>query len=71
MTIKTKPATSEYRDGYDRIFSKPHEGLELSQAEQLKARQPDPEGESIALKPTTAHVWVETDVSFKWPKAPE
>ena len=22
MTIKTKPATAEYRDGYDRIFSK-------------------------------------------------
>ena len=23
MTIKTKHATAEYRDGYDRIFSKP------------------------------------------------
>lgn len=22
MTIKTKPATADYRDGYDRIFSK-------------------------------------------------
>ena len=22
MTIKTKPATAEYRDGYDRVFSK-------------------------------------------------
>lgn len=23
MTIKTKPATAEYRDGYDRVFCKP------------------------------------------------
>ena len=27
MTIKSKPATAEYRDGYDRIFSKRHHPL--------------------------------------------
>ena len=59
MTIKTKPATTKYRDGYDRIFSKPHEGLELSQANLQKVLDSIPEGESVALKPTTAHVWVE------------
>ena len=59
MTIKTKPATAEYRDGYDRIFSKPTEGLELSQANLQKVLDSIPEGESITLKTTTAHVWVE------------
>jgi hypothetical protein len=45
--------------------------LELSQANLQKVLDSIPEGESIVLKPTTAHVWVGADVSFKLPKAPE
>lgn len=37
MTIKTKPATAEYRDGYDRIFSKP----QMSEEAQIVDRVAD------------------------------
>ena len=56
MTIKTKPATSEYRDGYDRIFSKPPEGLELSQANLQKVLEDLPEGESITFRPDNVRI---------------
>lgn len=58
MTIKTKPATADYRNGYDRIFSKLHDGMELSQAnlqkvcEEIHANLRP--GETITLKPTRA-----------------